>query len=622
MRSPVWTILVTGFLIATVGGLHLRFVSFKERKQFESVLQHLSGMSLALVEMPTTDERQIQATLSRLLSSFPEVGCIVGNEASPGETAGNQAWVVGVPIEPSSEGSAISKSLLSHSSVSERLPGHRIEVQAKPGMLEARQLSAQWPFVYGYSAALCLCLGLVTLLIWGLGRERVRELDALTAMLKAEQERLANLINSVRGVVWERDPESGWFTLLSGSADGFLGFSKSQWRSEAGFWVSRVHKSDRAKIERDWKAFSQRLGSYELVYQVKAADGRLRYIEEDGVCVKLTDGKSVFRGVFTDITEKFEFEAAAAESRRIQVENSRQAGMAELATGVLHNVGNILNTLNVNARLLRDQLQDSRVHQLHKASKLLEENLAGGAAFFSNDPRGRALPGYLVKVSDFLIAENSRLQGQMHEVLDRVEHIRDVIVLQQKHGKVRRDEAKADLVGLVQDALRLEADALSNGGVEVETHFPDLPTLAMTKSHVLQVLVNLINNARHAVADNGVGGRQIKVSISPPADGKVAITVRDNGCGIPKSRLSQIFNHGFTTRIDGHGFGLHHAGLLAQDMGGRLFAESDGSGKGASFTLELPFIETTSEVESRSMGSRVAGGHRAVSHKIAEEICA
>jgi two-component system NtrC family sensor kinase len=58
--------------------------------------------------------------------------------------------------------------------------------------------------------------------------------------------------------------------------------------------------------------------------------------------------------------------------------------------------------------------------------------------------------------------------------------------------------------------------------------------------------------------------------------------------GIAPENLTRIFSHGFTTRTDGHGFGLHSAALAAQQMGGRLTAQSDGPGRGATFTLELP----------------------------------
>jgi signal transduction histidine kinase len=76
--------------------------------------------------------------------------------------------------------------------------------------------------------------------------------------------------------------------------------------------------------------------------------------------------------------------------------------------------------------------------------------------------------------------------------------------------------------------------------------------------------------------------------VSRTAEGNVAITVRDNGIGIAPENLTRIFGHGFTTKKDGHGFGLHSGALAAKQMNGSLSVHSDGLGKGASFTLELP----------------------------------
>ena len=619
VRQHVLIVLATGVSVAAVATVHLQWASEGERESLENRMKSLSAASLAVVEMAETSRESKTRVLNQMIQSSPEAATIrVDFEGSPLQGKSG-SWVVGDPTAkvPHLRSGDTPK----YAATSKITQGLSVTVGVDAEKVRSLQDKAQWSVVEAYSAVLCLCLGLGTLLIAGLDQERVRELDALNSMLNAEQERMANLINSVKGVVWERDPVSGKFLLLSGSADGFLGYSKTRWQRETDFWASKIHESDRDRTLAAWNSQSQRPGPYEIVYRVVAADGRIAHVEEDGFCVRLRDGAFVFRGVFSDITERFELNAAAEKSRRIQVENSRQAGMAELATGVLHNVGNILNTLNVNARLMSDQLRDSKVQQLHKASKLLAENGAKGSAFFTDDPRGRALPDYLTKVSDFLMAENTRLQGQMHEVLDRIEHIRDVIVLQQKHGKVRMDEAEADLVGLVQDALRLEGDALSNGGVDVETRLPDLPALALTKSHILQILVNLINNARHAVADNSAGNRRVEVTINLPHEGKVAITVKDNGCGIAQARLAQIFSHGFTTRKDGHGFGLHHAGLLAQDMGGRLFAESEGRGKGATFVLELPFVEASKPSQSNSRDTGRSGKHGRGPRDIAMEVC-
>ena len=105
---------------------------------------------------------------------------------------------------------------------------------------------------------------------------------------------------------------------------------------------------------------------------------------------------------------------------------------------------------------------------------------------------------------------------------------------------------------------------------------------------MLQILVNLIRNAKYALDDRGHSDKRMTLRIGLNGNNTVKIAVIDNGIGIPAEHLTRIFEHGFTTRKEGHGFGLHNGALAAKDLGGSLTAHSDGPGKGAMFTLELP----------------------------------
>ncbi len=106
--------------------------------------------------------------------------------------------------------------------------------------------------------------------------------------------------------------------------------------------------------------------------------------------------------------------------------------------------------------------------------------------------------------------------------------------------------------------------------------------------HIEQILVNLIRNAKYAVAHSSSPIKRVIVSILSPADKWVQIQIQDNGVGIAPENLNRIFAHGFTTKQVGHGFGRHSSALAAKEMGGALHAHSDGLGHGTLFTLELP----------------------------------
>jgi C4-dicarboxylate-specific signal transduction histidine kinase len=140
----------------------------------------------------------------------------------------------------------------------------------------------------------------------------------------------------------------------------------------------------------------------------------------------------------------------------------------------------------------------------------------------------------------------------------------------------------------VEDALRLNLGALQRHGVEVLREFEDVPPVDVEKHKILQILVNLVRNAKYA-CDESLRTDKLMTLRVTRSNGQVEISVIDNGIGIPPENLTRIFNHGFTTRKDGHGFGLHNSVLAAMEMGGSLKVHSDGIDKGAAFTLELPY---------------------------------
>lgn len=280
--------------------------------------------------------------------------------------------------------------------------------------------------------------------------------------------------------------------------------------------------------------------------------------------------------------------AELAEAQQRLVEASRQAGMAEVATGVLHNVGNVLNSVNVSANLVLDRLRESKIANLPKLAGLLEENTMDLGRFFTSDPRGRQVPGYLNSLAKHLGEEQTFVLGELEALRKHIDHIKDIVAMQQEYAKVSGVTETVAVAQLVEDALQLNAGALARHGVKVVREFEPVPAIAVEKHKVLQVLVNLIRNAKYALEETRTGDKRLCIRIRGRAGGRVQIEVIDNGVGIPPENLTRIFSHGFTTRKGGHGFGLHSGALAAKELGGSLVAHSDGIGTGATFTLELP----------------------------------
>jgi signal transduction histidine kinase len=225
---------------------------------------------------------------------------------------------------------------------------------------------------------------------------------------------------------------------------------------------------------------------------------------------------------------------------------------------------------------------------LAKTVALMREHGPDLGSFLTNDPRGKQVPLYLEHLADQLLQERANLVAELEGLRSNVEHIRDIVNMQQTYAKLSGAAEAVRITELVQDAVRMNAGALTRHNVRLVGEFQsELPKITVERHKVLQILVNLIRNAKYACDESGAADKQIKVRVTHQQD-RVRLSVIDNGVGIPLENLTRIFAHGFTTRKDGHGFALHSGALAAKEMGGSLTAQSDGPGTGAVFTLELP----------------------------------
>lgn len=280
-----------------------------------------------------------------------------------------------------------------------------------------------------------------------------------------------------------------------------------------------------------------------------------------------------------------------AESRAQMLAVARQAGQAEVATNVLHNVGNVLTSMNVSANLVREKLNQSEIPTLGRATQMLADHQADLSAFLTHDERGRALPSFLIELSRFLAQERDLMLREMQSLSDALEHIRRVVSMQQVHARNVTLIETAELDKVVEQALALAGEVCGGRKVQVVRHLELTEAVPIDRHKLLQILVNLIRNAQQALHESHQSTPQITIALTrvPGPEGDVLrVTVADNGGGISAENLPKIFNLGFSTRPDGHGFGLHSAANLAREMGGSLSASSEGPGRGAAFTLEIP----------------------------------
>lgn len=298
-----------------------------------------------------------------------------------------------------------------------------------------------------------------------------------------------------------------------------------------------------------------------------------------------------YEGTMHDVTRRRLTETALHKVQADLVASARQAGMAEIATNVLHNVGNVLNSVNVSAGLVNSKMRESRARGLVKAVQLMDEHGADLGHFLTEDDKGKLLPAYLSKMVAALAAEQRGIVDELESLTRSVDHIKDIVAMQQSYAGTASVVEPVQIRDLLEDALRMNSTSLARHQVAVVREFADLPALLLDKPRLLQILVNLISNARQAMA--GVLDRRPQMTLRAEIAGagaacRLRIRVEDEGEGIAPENLVRIFAHGFTTHKHGHGFGLHSCVLAAQAMGGTLMAHSAGAGMGATFTLELP----------------------------------
>jgi len=290
-----------------------------------------------------------------------------------------------------------------------------------------------------------------------------------------------------------------------------------------------------------------------------------------------------------EVAERQQAETELRTTQQRLLEAAHRAGMADVASEVLHNVGNILNSINVATTQMSEIVTDSRVDALVSVVAMLDDHRDDLRAFLSDDAKGKHVPVFLREVGRLLKCQHDHLAQMLEGLAKNVQHIKDTISTQQSYARVSGVEEYASLAELIEDAIQINQAGLDRHSARVIGEFEDLPSVQINKQKVVQILVNLINNCKYALSHSQAQDKVMRIRLFREGDDRVCIEVADNGIGIAQENLIKIFSHGFTTKKNGHGFGLHSSALAAQEMGGSLNVYSEGLGWGATFTLELPF---------------------------------
>jgi signal transduction histidine kinase len=353
-------------------------------------------------------------------------------------------------------------------------------------------------------------------------------------------------------------------------------------------WLELIHPDDRQSARKGIASAMRDHSQLRSQYRVVRPDGSVCHIASlAAVLTDSIDASPRLVGIDIDITERVEADERERNLQQQLRDASRQAGMAEIATNVLHNVGNVLNSVNISASVVMDRVRKPRSSALGRVAALLQQHDGDLAAFVSTDERAKHLPVYLAQLAEQLTLDQAATLQELESLRKNIDHIKEIVNMQQSYSKLVGVPERLAVKTLVDDALRMNSGTFSRHGVTLKCEFENVPEIVVEKHKVLQILVNLLRNAKYACESSGKPDKLVVMRVSNQAGG-VQIKVTDNGIGIRPEHIPRIFTHGFTTKEDGHGFGLHSGALTARDLGGVLRVDSAGPGRGATFTLDLP----------------------------------
>jgi len=416
----------------------------------------------------------------------------------------------------------------------------------------------------------------------------IRQRDDFQKALSRSHQTLRTLVDNLPDIIFIKDAESR-FLLVNAACAAQLGIShpdEAVGKTDADFVTPDLacrYRADELALMQSGKSVHQEEPT------LHKSSGTIGCSLTTKLCVKDTEGNVIgLMGIARDITPLKDAEKKLEIVHKNLVDSARAAGMAEVAIGVLHNVGNVLNSVNVSAGFICEHLSQSKLASLPKVIQLLREHAGDIGQFLTQDERGRQLLPYLEKLVPVLQEEQELIHREARELDARVKHIAEIVTTQQSHARVGGVVEIVNLADIVEDAVKIHGAGYARHRVALVREFDPVPAVALDKHKVLQILVNLIQNAKQACDVSNSDDKQVIIRIKMAGETQIRIQVADNGIGILPENLTRIFSQGFTTRKDGHGFGLHSGALDARELGGTLSVHSDGPGMGATFTLELP----------------------------------
>jgi len=327
-------------------------------------------------------------------------------------------------------------------------------------------------------------------------------------------------------------------------------------------------------------------GFNDMLIQIESRDTKL--MEAHGKLEERVEERT--RELQQENIERKKAEEALRGSQKQLVDSAHKAGMADIATGILHNFGNVLNSVNASTEEISSVVKTSKVQSLVKVNEMMYEHIDHIGEFLTTDKKGSKLPEFYLKLSTVLQEENDKVRKETQRIEDKIATMKGIVETQQDYARAEFHSEKEELPKIINDVLKIQKDLIESNGVQITGDYEKTLRCKVHKYKLVQVLLNLVKNAVESMKGNDLHNktRELTIETGRIDDRNEFIRVIDNGCGIPPENHIKIFSHGFTTKDKGHGFGLHASANAMTEMGGSISAESDGENKGAVFTVKLP----------------------------------
>lgn len=355
-------------------------------------------------------------------------------------------------------------------------------------------------------------------------------------------------------------------------------------------FMQRVHKEDVFGLENAISLAVENGSDYEVVFRYEHPDNKTRWFRVIGhpTLPKDKNQKIVeLKGVILDLTTFKAQEAAINILNEQLLDTARRAGMSEVATAILHNIGNVLNSVNVAAEIAKENLRTLTFDRVRESVLMIETHLSSATEYLTQDEKGKLILDYLKYFASTSKKINQVACNELDSLTNHIKHMRNIISTQQVFTRVSGLSDRIRVEDAIDEALQISRNTLLELSIIVEKKSAEEIFIVTDKSKLFQILVNLIQNAKDAVIACSNPQKKILLKVERE-ENQVVISVEDNGVGIPENNLSKIFSFGFTSKKNGNGIGLHSCALAAKELGGSLIAKSSGPNQGATFILTLP----------------------------------